>query len=365
MTFDNRFQRSTTEIFRGRSNLFYIPRQYLPATEMVNPSWGLQLPSGSTTRSEYQATNCTGGADPSTAATLTIKIASDSSTFEAGTTAVVVLKNILILGGYEDVSVEYDVQSGATATTIASGIVTNLRAAIDDTLSITNGRIRCTNTSATRADIETGLKLKYHNTAASAFASTAETITITTLASLGANSNFVEVATEVLAKPPDIFTTDSDGFPLLAGCENWGYTQNLQLSMSASKQQIVCDQQLPPIDDYINQQEASVSFEVLQDRNSRFLQLIAGDLGRASNNTHEILLPSTLSRLRTFALLFTTPSPEYDGQYDKALFYRVAGGSLQITRALRQNAPIQAQFSLQALNRTDFCYIAKYTPSLT
>lgn len=363
--FDNRFQRSTTEIFRARTNLFYIPRQHLPATESVPPSWGMQLPTGSTTRSEYQVTTATGGADPSTAATLSITIASGSSTFEAGTVGVIALKNILIAGAYEDVRVEYDVQSGDTATDIAAGLVANLRAAIDDTAAITDGRIRCTNTSATRAQIETGLKLKYHNTPSSAFASTGAVITITTLASLGAASNYVEIGSEVLASPPPVFNTDSDGFPLITGCENWGYTQNLQMSMSASKQTIVCDQQLPPIADYINQQEASISFEVLQDRNSRFLQLIAGDMGRSSSSTHDILLPSTLANLRTFAMLFTSPSPEFDGQYDKALFYRVVGGSLQISRGLRQNAPIQAQFSIQAVNRADFCYIARYSPALT
>jgi hypothetical protein len=364
---DSRFYGDVAQISAVTSLVLYVPEAYIPAAIPLRAGFGAKLAGNATPKASEQATFLSGGVGTpgsgTTGASTTIDF-NGGNTYTPGTVIAITFKSILINSVFQDLTVEYEVQSGATATSIATGVRAAIVAANDNSAIGANSRYYTTNQSAnsdTKAQISTGMQAKYDASTATPapFVASSGVLTITAKQSTGTDGNFYEVTVEIKPKPPTIITPDSNGVVPLAGIRDWAYTAGFQFQTQSSFNPVNADQTLLPVTQILSGLTANVTFQVLQDANPRYQSLLSGNSPLSSAANRDLVLIGLNPTIQSFGLILTTPSI-VENEFDTVIFYKVRAGSLQVGKQLRQNTPIPVNLVIDAIpGRNELGYISK------
>lgn len=349
---------NVNEVFHGLSDIYVVPRRLALAASATRPLTTIKVASSPLGLSSLQAAFLSGGTAVPAAATLLFEIA---GTVTVGATVALTFHGITVDGNIEDITIEYDIQTGDTLTLCTTGIKTNVNKAVDGVVAFTNGRATSTNPNNTRAQISVGLLLKYA-TPTGAITNTTAVGTITALASTGLSGNDFDVTFEIKPKPPTIVTLES-GYPRQAGLEHAGLTQGLTINAAGTTNPIESDQDYFPASTYITASSASLTLNMLQDSAVRTLRVAGGITGLASTSSYHVAILSLLRNQQTYGLIATTMSQTVDGELDVALFRQVRGSSVTLGRT-KTHAPIAVTLDLDSIGTQDIAHLLLAKASL-
>lgn len=351
MAYSRRLFTNVNEVFHGLSNVYAIPQNLAQTANATKSLTTIKVAGSATGRADIQAAFLSGGDAVPTAATLTFEFA---GTITAGCTVCLTFPEVTINSNLEDVTIETDIQSANTLATLMDAVKVNVDAVVAGAGALTNGRVYTTNNTNTRAQIATGMALKFDTPGTIIIAAGVGTITGADTG--GTVQNAYDVVFEVRPKPPSIVAL-SGAFPQVAGLKHLGLTQGLVFNATGNETPIESDQDFFPATNYLTGAAAELTLNILQDLNTDFVRFCQGISSRASTNSYDVLLPSFLSNTQTYGLIVTTDSQTVSGSLDIAVFGQIRGNSVSLSRT-RTHAPIAAKFSLDKLAGRELCYLA-------
>lgn len=362
---DHRLFTNPDEIFHGLSDIFLCPDSVSGLLTSVRPATQWKVAGAAIGLSSLQSAFLAGGDSMPTAAQQTIEL---SGSITPGATLAVTLHNIPVLGSlvtgpFEDLTFEYDLQSADSLTAAMTALKAIFDAVAAGTGALTNGRLRCTNPNATRAQIATGLALKYDAT--HPLGTTGAVGTLKGAAAGGTVQNEYDFTVEVKPKPPGIVSLSTDMYPTKAGIFHAAATTGLTFDFSATENEIDTDQDFSPLTTYVSKTASKVTANALQDLSPRLQRVVAGLTGVGSSNNYEIVIPNLFQNAQTYGMIVVTDSQRFPGNKDIAVMRKIRGASLKLTRS-KVNAPLQLSAALQKVSGIqDTCFFQLYSPSYT
>lgn len=342
--FNTKFNTNKNQTRLGRTtDIYAIPGGYRPTTNSYVPAHGISL-GGSVPTAQEQPGRMTGGAGGGspTAASITVKAV--GSTFLAGT--INELKFVMTVDSrIEEIVVQYDSAASETAAGIAAG----LKAALDDvhgnTAFAAGSRVISSNPNNSRAQIAAAFVATFGATASAAFAVATDTLTIT-YGATGTDGNFFEVTSAVRNSLPSPLPTiiPGVGSPDLPGLVHLGGIVDLKYTVTPETVEIKIDNSRFPLGTITTGSKAEGSFTIVQNANSRYIELVSGSIARGASDTADILFPGGVETPLIVGLIAVSTSA-ISGQKDYTLFYEVTmTGGAEVNRSRTANPALPVKF---------------------
>jgi hypothetical protein len=358
---DTRFWDDVNRLFHRRSNLYYVLGEAFPSTEALSATHGFRinagLAMGGRALPNYRAVFLTGG---EAALPWQATLESVGLIITPGTIPEVIFPGIPITNNgvekIEEVRVQYTVQDADEHDDIMTALAAGIMALLDGDAIPANTFVRSTNADANLEEIQTGLLTKFNATGAVgpeevAAVATDETLLIST--KNGVALEFTEVGCAVLDKPPSPLLFNAKLVPRLPGIRHFGFTRAFRSSFSATTTEILADQQVPKIKDYISAQAANATFELMQDEDPQIIPVVSGTATQTNDATRDYIIPISRAVQDTYSLIFVAENGQGAG-IDYLWLYRGRSAQLDFAREQRTHNPIAVTFSADIfLGRAD------------
>jgi hypothetical protein len=328
---------NVNEVFAGTtSNIYTVPGNCRPTTNAKIPAFGLALQGSNPTAREQAAFFSGGGvAAPGQCA---IRVA--GTVFAAG--CIIEIKVKSTVGGViSSLALQYTVQAGATAASIATAVVAAFNAARAGG-AITNGRIICSNRAATTAQISAALTADYVD----AVVTSSTTITLET-ADDGAAANYYDATCQIYnSAPSPLITLTDDGVPNLPGVHHWGATRDFNYQGNPQVLDIPADNTFNLFAKILTGEAPTITFNAVQGLNFQNLTYASGSATPTFTNSESVLLFGGRQNLTTLGLIFVTPSKLEPGQYNMFVIYEAPPTTgLALNQAKSGDNPIAVSMS--------------------